>query len=218
MLRVQGNAVTGRFAAIRRRLGELSPAYTAEQIARGDAASTSSPGTATARRARVQVQPPDSRLRRTRPLTVLRLSVPSNWGEVSGDNTGATYAPVGGYAERNGTMEGFTHGIQVGVSEAAGSDLRRDTNALIATFARANPDLRQEGGYARQSMGSRAGLGATLSNVSSLSGERETVSLSTVRLADGRLLYLIGVAPQAEARVYEDAFRRIRQSAQINDR
>jgi hypothetical protein len=44
------------------------------------------------------------------------------------------------------------------------------------------------------------------------------VALSTVQLRDGSLLYLIGVAPQAEAATYESAFRRARQSLQIADR
>ena len=37
MLRVEGNANTGQFASIQSRLRGMSPAYTAEQIARGQA-------------------------------------------------------------------------------------------------------------------------------------------------------------------------------------
>ena len=39
MLRVQGNANTGQFASIQSRLRGMSPAYTAEQIAHGQARS-----------------------------------------------------------------------------------------------------------------------------------------------------------------------------------
>jgi hypothetical protein len=41
--------------------------------------------------------------------------------------------------------------------------------------------------------------------------------LSTTQLRDGSLLYIIGVAPQSDAKTYENAFRRVRQSLQIAD-
>ena len=57
-----------------------------------------------------------------------------------------------------------------------------------------------------------------LSNVSEVTGQRESVSLTTTQLSDGRLVYFIGVAPQNEASAYEDAFRRVRQSVELSDR
>lgn len=218
LLRVQEPGATGRFAAIRGHLAGLSPAFTAEEIARGAAARTSTSTPTPPRRAAVTVAPPDSRLRRSRPLPFLRLSVPSNWSEVSGGSDGATYAPEGGYVVQGGNLAGFTHGVQVGLLDGAGTDLRQDTDRLIATFSRSNPDLRRETNYARQPIAGRTGLAVALSNVSSITGQRETISLGTVHLDDGRLLYLVGVAPQSDARAYEDTFRRIRQSAQINGR
>ena len=41
---------------------------------------------------------------------------------------------------------------------------------------------------------------------------------TTTQLNDGRVLFLIGVSPQNEARVYEDAFQRVRESVQLSDR
>ena len=43
------------------------------------------------------------------------------------------------------------------------------------------------------------------------------MSLSTVQLRDGSLLYIIGVAPEDEASVYDRVFRRARQTAQISE-
>ena len=44
----------------------------------------------------------------------------------------------------------------------------------------------------------------------------ETVNLSTVQLQDGTMLFMIGVAPQNEARVYLNTFSRVRQSLQFS--
>ncbi len=54
--------------------------------------------------------------------------------------------------------------------------------------------------------------------MSEVTGQRETVSLATTQLSDGRVLYLIGVSPQTEASAYENAFQRVRQSIQLSDR
>jgi hypothetical protein len=64
-------------------------------------------------------------------------------------------------------------------------------------------------------IGGRQGLTTTLSNVSEVTGETEAVNLSTVQLQDGSLLFMIGVAPQGEARVYLDTFGRVRRSVQF---
>jgi Zn-dependent protease with chaperone function len=216
-LTVQGNAASGRFPSIQARLSGMSPAYTAEQIAKGQAKSgTQTVSTSTADRR--PVAPPASQVRASRPFSFLRLNLPSNWTEVSGGDTGVTYAPEGGYRTASGELEGFTHGIQVGVAPKGTGNLQRDTEQLIAAFAKSNPQLRRQGGYSRETVGGRGGLRTTLSNQSDITGQPETISLSTALLSDGRLLYLIGVSPQRESGTYESAFRRVRQSVQLSDR
>jgi hypothetical protein len=74
------------------------------------------------------------------------------------------------------------------------------------------------GNYTRDRISGRNALRTALSNVSEVTGQRESVSLVTTQLNDGRVLFLIGVSPQDEARVYEDAFQRVRQSIQLSDR
>jgi Zn-dependent protease with chaperone function len=214
-LRVQGDANTGQFQEIQSRLAGMSPAYTAEQVAKGQA--RSNPSTI-ARRAPINVPPPSNSYRTSQPLNFMRLSLPSNWREVSGGNDGVTYAPEGGYIE-SGDNSAFTHGFQIGTSTVRGSgNLQRDTDGLIQAFAKANPQLRGSSGYTRDRISGRSALRTTLSNVSEVTGQRETVSLTTTQLSDGRLLYFIGVSPQNEASAYEDAFRRVRQSIQLSDR
>jgi predicted Zn-dependent protease len=94
-LRVQGNGDSGQFASIQSRLKGMGPSYTAEEIAKGKA--TSGEPTRTATRPTGRVDPPSAEYRSSRPLDFLRLSVPANWQEVSGDDRGVTYAPQGGY-------------------------------------------------------------------------------------------------------------------------
>jgi hypothetical protein len=213
MLRVQGNANTGQFASVQGRLRGMQPAYTAEQIARGQGRRRT---VGTSGRRVVNVEPPAAQLRTYTPTRFLRVAVPANWDQLdTGD--AVTYAPDGGFLEAEG-QTAFTHGVQIGIAQGGSGDLRRDTEQLLRTFARGNPDLRAAGRARRESVGGRAGITTPLSNTSDVTGQREYVSLSTTQLRDGSLLYIIGVAPESEARTYDNAFRRVRASLQIADR
>jgi hypothetical protein len=128
-----------------------------------------------------------------------------------------TYAPKGGYVEAQSGQSTFTHGIEVGVMRGGGGSLQQTTEQLLQGFARANPRLRRQGGYFRTNIDGRQGLTTTLSNVSDVTGDSESVTVSTARLRDGRVLFLIGVAPQDETRAYSNTFSRVRQSLQIVD-
>ena len=219
MLRVQGNASTGQFQDIQARLRGMPPAYTAEQIAKGQAKSnpqnTSNTGSA---RTSVSVAPPSSQYRASSPFSFLRVSLPSNWAEVSGGDTGITYAPEGGYRASSGRLEGVTHGFQIGVAKSGTGNLQQDTEQLVAAFAQSNPQLRRQEGYSRETVAGRTGVRTTLTNQSDITGQTEVISLATTRLNDGRLLFLVGVAPQRDAGTYNDVFKRVRQSVQLNDR
>ena len=211
-LRVQGNGDTGQFASMQSRIKGMGRAYTAEEIAKGQAKGSDQP-VRTASRTPVRVAPPSNDFRTSKPVNFLQLSVPSNWGEVSGNDNSVTYAPEGGY-----DGEAFTHGVQLGVGDRGTGDLKRDTDGLITSLTQSNRQLRFSGSYSRESIDGRAALRTTLSNVSEATGQNESVSLTTTRLNDGRLLFLIGVAPQTEASMYQDAFRRVRQSVRLTDR
>jgi Zn-dependent protease with chaperone function len=209
-LRVQGNANTGQFQGVQARLDGMSPAYTAEQIARGQARSrTVGTGGRT-----VRVEPPSSSYRTHQPGDFLRVSVPSNWDVVNDDN-GVTYAPDGAFF-RDGGATAFTHGVQIGVVRGTGN-LQRDTERLVSGFAQSNPDLRRQTGFQRDNVGGRNGLTTILANTSEVTGQRERIALSTTQLRDGSLLYVAGVAPQNEAGAYDATFQRVRRSLQIAD-
>src|SRR5688572_14482188 len=214
MLRVEARPDTGEFQAVRGRFASMSPAPTAEDIARnkGNAGAGSSPNP----RAVVRVEPPSARERTFRPGEFLRVTVPANWNQINSGEGGVTYAPEGGYLESNG-RSAFTHGVQFGVAQGASGNLQRDTEQLLQNFARSNPKLRSRGAR-RESIGGRSGLTTTLSNTSDVTGRPELVTVSTTQLRNGNMLFLIGVAPEAEFDSYDTAFRRVRQAVQITDR
>jgi hypothetical protein len=102
------------------------------------------------------------------------------------------------------------------VAQGSGN-LQRDTQELVNSFAQSNPNLRQQSSLQRDSIAGRNGYTTVLSNVSEVTGRSERIALSTAQLRDGSLLYVVGVAPQAEAQTYDGAFRRVRQSVQIRE-
>jgi hypothetical protein len=217
-LRVQGRAGTGQFGEVQARLRSMPPAYTAEQIAKGQARSNPQSSNTGAARTGISVAPPSSQFRASSPFSFMRVSMPSNWAEVSGGETGITYAPEGGYRANGGRLEGVTHGFQIGVAQGTGGNLQQDTDQLVAAFAQSNPQLRRQEGYSRDTVGGRTAVRTTLTNQSDITGQQEVISLATTRLNDGRLLFLVGVAPQRDAGTYNEVFRRVRQSIQLNDR
>jgi hypothetical protein len=211
MLRVEGRADTDdEFQSARASLGRMSPAPSAEQVARTQPQGRERPVGTGARTMRIE--PPSSRWRTHQPADFLRLAVPENWDQVSSDGS-VTYAPEGGY-----DRAAFTHGLQIGVTRPNDDNLQASTDQLVRGFAQSNPRLRRESGYNRTTVDGLGALTVRLSNVSDATGRPEAIALTTVKLRDGSVLYLLGVAPADEAQVYFNAFARARQSLKLGDR
>jgi peptidase M48-like protein len=210
-LQIQGKADTSQFPDVQARLKNAGPSYTAEQIAKGQHKTGTTP-TATAART-VSVDPPAAEWRTQSPASFLQLSVPSNWSQVKG----ATYAPQGAFFEAQNGKTSFTHGVQFGTAKGSGN-LQKDTQALLNGFAQGNPQLRLQASPQRDTVSGRQALTTTLTNVSDVTGQPESVALTTMTLPDGTLFYMVGVAPQSEAATYRDAFQRVKQSVKIATR
>jgi hypothetical protein len=211
----RSSAPSGGIELVHARLAQLPPAISSEEAAR-QAQQRQRSGQVAAGVRSGPVDPPASEWRSYQPGNFLRISVPANWQQIdSGDMV--TYAPDGGFVETADGHSAVTHGLQVGVTQGNGASLQQSTEQLLQSFARTNPSLRRLGGYSRTSIDGRQGLTTTLSNVSEASGESEAVNLTTVPLQDGTVLFLIGVAPQDEARTYLDTFSRVRLSLRITD-
>lgn len=224
-LRITGSAPSdAQFRTIQARLNELSPAYTAEQIARAKQNGQRLPSSggprddAPTRTASGRVDPPAAQYQAVTVGNFMRMQVPRNWERVGGSNNSVTYAPDGATYSGAGGSSGFTHGLQVGVIAGEAHSHQEATDELVNSLRESNPRLSRQGGYVRESIGGRTALTASLRNQSEVTGRAESVLLSTVPLRDGSLLYLIAVAPVDDLGTYDPTFRRIKQSVQLNDR
>jgi beta-barrel assembly-enhancing protease len=167
--------------------------------------------TGTGGRLSTNVEPPASRFRTYSDQGgSFRVSVPENWRQVSNGNT-LRFVPDGAYASSGG-REVFTHGIELGVTQAPSADLRDSTNQLVESLSKGNPQLRADTAARPVSFAGRQGLQVRLSNTSEATGAPEVVVLTTVLLEDGSLAYSIGVAPASQFGTYRDTIDRVNQS------
>ena len=196
---------TREFQSVQARLKSMSPAPSAEDVARNSRGGRTTGGES--RPVSGNVQRPDSRYQTYNEGDLFRISVPANWRELGDANT-VTVAPEGAYGAVNGQSV-FTHGVQVGLARRETHDLRTGTDELIQALQQGNPQLRRQGNYQRGSIGGRQGLHTTLSNVSEATGSQEVVDLFTTQLSDGSLFYVVGVAPRQEYDAYGNVFRRV---------
>ena len=203
---------TDGFQSAKARLAKMSPAPTTEQAtkngggSRGPAGSAGGPVSGNVAR-------PSSSFKAYNEGNVFRISVPSNWRELPGNNS-VTFAPEGAYGTAN-QQSVFTHGAQVGLARNETHDLQTATDELIQSLAQSNPRLRQSSGYNRASIGDRTGITTTLDNVSDATGRNERINVFTTLMQDGTLFYLIGVAPDNEFNSYEPVFHKVASSVQF---
>lgn len=163
---------------------------------------------------RQQVDYPSSRFRNYNG-NMFRISVPDNWRELP-SNDGVTFAPEGAYNQVQGQFV-FSHGIQIGVVRAQSNSLRTATDELIRSLAQGNQNLRKSGGYQRETLGRREALGASLTNISELTGRPEIVSLYTMMLRSGDLFYVVAVTPEDESQNYYRTFTAVLGTLSVND-
>ncbi len=215
-LRVQ-NAVhdTGAFRSVQARLNQMSPAPSTEQATKngGGSRNPGNPGRNGGGPVTGNVARPASGFKSYTEGNLFKISVPSNWRELPGNNS-VTFAPEGAYGTAN-QQSVFTHGAEVGLARNETHDLKTATDELVQSLAQSNPRLKQASDYSRASVGSRDGLSITLSNVSEATGKDERVKLFTALMQDGTLFYMIGVAPSSEFGVYEPVLRKVASSIQF---
>jgi predicted Zn-dependent protease len=144
----------------------------------------------------------------------LQVSVPGNWRQIN-DGNAVWFAPEGAYGQHNGQAV-YTHGTSFGVAQTNNRNLTSATQELINGFAQGNNNLRATGGSQRTTLAGRQAILSTLTNVNEATGRGENVRLITTQLRDGRILYMVAVAPQGE-RNFENAFQNVFRSVRIND-
>jgi hypothetical protein len=136
--------------------------------------------------------------------------VPDNW-QVFETQESVTFSPQGGYGE-----QGITHGVMVGLIQTRNNDLGQATEEYVNGLMQSNNYLRQQSDYARTTIARRNAYSTVLSGRSPITGRTETVNIFTTQLSNGGLLYIAMVAPQSESASYDNTFRNIIRSIQIN--
>ena len=202
------------FQQVQAHLKGLSPAMTTEQATK-NAGGNGNPRTARTGLPTGRVEAPASSFQTYTEGNMFRISVPSNWREVAGNNT-VTFAPDGAYGGDASGQSMFTHGVEVGAARNESHDLQTATNELLASLAQGNPGLSRPARYDRVKIGGRQGLRAVMTNSSS-AGQPENIVMFTSQLRDGSLFYAVAVAPQGDFPAYSRVFDRVISSIQLLD-
>ncbi|MCA1635515.1 MAG: M48 family metallopeptidase [Acidobacteria bacterium] len=138
------------------------------------------------------------------------LRYPANWDAlgVEGDDTNRIFAPKGAYGERDNSVFA-THGIFAGVVAPQARDLGAANLAFVRQQIEANPDFRPRREPERVESGGRVWYRTLVAGPSAVTGVVELDVIYTTAAADGRLFYLITMAPEDEFEAYQPSFEQI---------
>ena len=211
---------TEEFAMVQQRLRGQGRAPSMEEIARSGRRYPTGGGTSPSNypegNVGGRVAYPSSRYRTFNGGNVFQLQYPDNWRELSESQSSVWFAPEGAYGQVQGQPV-FTHGVNVGVTQAQGNNLRDATDYFINALAQGNGNIRAQGGYQRASLDNRSALAISLSNVNEATRRNERITVYTTLLRDGQLFYFITVAPQNDYGTYQNAFYNVLRSVQLNN-
>jgi hypothetical protein len=191
----------------------MSPAPSTEEATRNAGNRRGGNTPTNSGRINTNVERPSSRYTAYNEGNLFRISVPSNWRELPGNNS-VTFAPDGGYGAVN-QQSVFTHGVEAGLTRNETHDLQTATDELIQSLAQSNPRMSRNSGSDRGTLGGRQGLRTVMSNQNDATGKTERIALYTTLLTDGTLFYMIGVAPDNEFGTYDQVFNRVAGSIQF---
>jgi hypothetical protein len=142
------------------------------------------------------------------------LQYPDNWDALLSDDANMIFAPKGAYGE---IEEGLvvTHGIFIGVVKPQSADLEAANAAFVQQQVSMNPDFRIARATQAIDFGGRRGFATVVAGPSPVTGVVEIDVIYTTAANDGRLFYLITIAPEDEMRNYQATFERIAGSLKL---
>lgn len=140
----------------------------------------------------------------------ISFDVPSEWREFSQGSL--TFAPDGAYGD-----QGITHGVMIGAFRPRNSGAANAAREYVSNMLQSNSYLTQQSNLTGARISGRQGYTTTLSGRSPVTGRNETVTIYTVPLRSGDLLYVAAVAPETESYRYSSIFRSMIGSLQLND-
>lgn len=202
--------ITRDFERVRASLQRMAPAQTMAQIEQGRQGQSSSSSAISQGRYSTSVLAPSARTRVFTGGNLFRVGVPTNWQEFPG-NSDVTLAPDGAYGS-----QGITHGAMIGVFQAQGNGLRNSTDVFVRGLLGSNNYLRQRSGVVQTYVGGNQGYSSSLTGRSPITNRNENVVVYTAELRDGRVFYMITVAPESESYRYNTTFQTMLNSIQLN--
>ena len=146
---------------------------------------------------------------------IIRVSVPSNWRQLSESNS-VWFSPEGAYGQYQNQVV-YTHGVNFGLAQTQSRGLQQSSQEFLNSLTQGNTNLRQRGSLVRTTVGGRTGLTTSITNRNEATGQAEAITLITTQLRNGQLFYMIAVAPENESASYQTAFRNVLRSLQISD-
>jgi hypothetical protein len=142
------------------------------------------------------------------------VQVPANWDALRRNESELIFAPKGAYGKYNDKLM-VTHGIFIGVRDAGRPDLQSATEAFVQQQVESNQDFQIVNEPQQIDFGGQEGYYAVISGPSAINGVVEVDTTYTTVAADGRLFYIITIAPEDEAGVYGPAFEKIIRSLRL---
>jgi hypothetical protein len=103
----------------------------------------------------------------------------------------------------------------VGTMAARGGDLRAANEAFVQQQINSNPDFRVVRQPQQINFNARAGYATVVGGPSTVTGVTEIDVIYTTATSDGRLFYLITIAPEDEYQTYQPFFEQIVNSLQV---
>jgi hypothetical protein len=174
----------------------------------------------------IRVSAPSRQLRTyTDSERLYAVNYPSNWKVYDGNGHAVTLAPEGGVGNVGGQTE-IVYGAIVNHYEPFGNvrsrsgryTMEQATDDLIQQIRKGSPHLSVvRGSQSEFRLAGGRGLGATLAGVSRNTGLRERVTIVTRQLADGHLVYMLFIVPDAEAANYSQLLTAMVNSLQVSD-
>ncbi|HSK74468.1 MAG TPA: M48 family metallopeptidase [Pyrinomonadaceae bacterium] len=215
LLRVSpSNAIqdTRAFQQVQRRLGQMGPAMSMQEIEQNAQRRGNTQGQSTISTGRYEnnVQYPSTRMQTYSSGNWIQFNYPSNW-RVMETQDSVWLAPDGAHGS-----SGITHGALVGVAQTRTNDLGQATQDYVSGVLQANNYLRQQSNFSRTTVGNRQGLTITLAGRSPITGRNEVATVFTTQLRNGSLFYMVMVAPENEMSRYSNAFNNMLRSIRLN--
>lgn len=142
------------------------------------------------------------------------IEYPQNWDALVADDSNMIFAPKGAYGQ---TEEGMlcTHGVFIGALQPEASELEAANLAFVNQQLKLNPDFRlvrrPQGIY----LGNLPAFATVVAGPSPVTGVTELDIIYTTATRDGRLFYLITMAPEDEIDRYNPAFDHVVQSIRL---